>query len=132
VGYKACAEPFPAPIRAFDAIHLAAIVFIRGQGAIVRLASYDGRLVGLQGFLDPRVARGSVILFVAVYRKDEVYAEFDLPYLRQLVIVIVSRRSGEMRQQQQRAARSAIAAHLQGEARHSFRTNRQRDCFSRQ
>jgi predicted nucleic acid-binding protein len=39
-------EPFPAPVRTLDAIHLAAIVFIRAQGASVQLASYDERLVG--------------------------------------------------------------------------------------
>jgi predicted nucleic acid-binding protein len=39
-------EPFPAPVRTLDAIHLAAMVFIRTQGAIVHLASYDERLVG--------------------------------------------------------------------------------------
>ena len=39
-------EPFPAPVRTLDAIHLAAIEFIRSQGASVQLASYDERLVG--------------------------------------------------------------------------------------
>jgi predicted nucleic acid-binding protein len=39
-------EPFPIPVRALDAIHLAAIEFIRSQGASVQLASYDERLVG--------------------------------------------------------------------------------------
>jgi hypothetical protein len=39
-------EPFPAPVRTLDAIHLAAIEFIRTQGASVELASYDERLVG--------------------------------------------------------------------------------------
>jgi hypothetical protein len=38
-------EPFPAPVRTLDAIHLAAIEFIRTQGASVQLASYDERLV---------------------------------------------------------------------------------------
>jgi hypothetical protein len=41
-------EPFPIPIpvRTLDAIHLAAIEFIRSQGASVQLSSYDERLVG--------------------------------------------------------------------------------------
>jgi uncharacterized protein len=38
-------EPFPAAVRTLDAIHLAAIDFIRSQGASVQLASYDERLV---------------------------------------------------------------------------------------
>ncbi|MGH6682149.1 MAG: hypothetical protein ACREDL_25165, partial [Bradyrhizobium sp.] len=39
-------EPFPTPVSTLDAIHLAAIEFIRAQGADVQLASYDQRLVG--------------------------------------------------------------------------------------
>jgi hypothetical protein len=39
-------EPFPVPVRTLDAIHLAAIEFIRAQGQRVRLASYDDRLIG--------------------------------------------------------------------------------------
>jgi hypothetical protein len=39
-------EPFPIPVRTLDAIHLAAIEFIRSQGASLQLASYDERLVG--------------------------------------------------------------------------------------
>jgi predicted nucleic acid-binding protein len=39
-------EPFPAPVRTLDAIHLAAIEFIRSHGASLQLASYDERLVG--------------------------------------------------------------------------------------
>jgi hypothetical protein len=39
-------EPFPAPVRTLDAIHLAAIEFIRAQGVSVQLASYDERMVG--------------------------------------------------------------------------------------
>ncbi len=38
-------EPFPIPVRTLDAIHLAAIEFIRLQGPDIRLASYDDRLV---------------------------------------------------------------------------------------
>jgi predicted nucleic acid-binding protein len=39
-------DPFPAPVRTLDAIHLAAIEFIRAQGASVQLASYDERMLG--------------------------------------------------------------------------------------
>ena len=39
-------EPFPAPVRTLDAIHLAAIEFIRAQGMSLQLASYDERLFG--------------------------------------------------------------------------------------
>ena len=37
-------DPFPAPVRTLDALHLASIEFLRGQGQAVRLASYDRRL----------------------------------------------------------------------------------------
>ena len=39
-------EPCPIPVRTLDAIHMAAIEFIRSQGASLQLASYDERLVG--------------------------------------------------------------------------------------
>jgi hypothetical protein len=38
-------EPFPAPVRTLDALHLASIEFLRAQGQRVELASYDERLV---------------------------------------------------------------------------------------
>jgi predicted nucleic acid-binding protein len=38
-------EPFPAPVRTLDALHLASIEFLRGRGAAVELASYDERLL---------------------------------------------------------------------------------------
>ena len=38
-------RPFPAPVRTLDALHLATIDFIRGQGETVELASYDNRLL---------------------------------------------------------------------------------------
>jgi predicted nucleic acid-binding protein len=38
-------QPFPIPVRTLDAIHLAALEFIRAQKQSVRLASYDERLV---------------------------------------------------------------------------------------
>src|SRR6202008_3191795 len=39
-------EPFPTSVRTLGPIHLAAIEFIRSQGASVWLASCDERLVG--------------------------------------------------------------------------------------
>src|SRR6478752_10008901 len=44
-------DPFPVPVRTLDAIHLAAIEFIRTQGASLQLASYDERLVGVARLL---------------------------------------------------------------------------------
>ena len=44
-------DPFPAPVRTLDAIHLAAIEFIRAQGVSVQLASYDERMVGVARLL---------------------------------------------------------------------------------
>jgi hypothetical protein len=45
-------EPFPTPIRTFDALHLASIEFLRGVGQRPSLATYDRRLadaaVGLE------------------------------------------------------------------------------------
>ena len=38
-------EPFPAPVRTLDALHLASIEFLRGRGQKVELASYDDRLL---------------------------------------------------------------------------------------
>ena len=37
-------EPFPAPVRTLDAIHLASIAFLRARGADVALATYDERM----------------------------------------------------------------------------------------
>ncbi len=36
-------EPFPAPVRTFDALHLASIEFLRGLGQRPSLATYDRR-----------------------------------------------------------------------------------------
>jgi predicted nucleic acid-binding protein len=44
-------DPFPAPVRTLDAIHLAAIEFIRAQGARVQLASYDERMLNVARLL---------------------------------------------------------------------------------
>ena len=38
-------QPFPVPVRTLDAIHLAALEFIRAQKQSVQLASYDDRLI---------------------------------------------------------------------------------------
>lgn len=38
-------EPFPLPVRILDALHLAAIAFLRTHGQTIELASYDNRLV---------------------------------------------------------------------------------------
>lgn len=38
-------EPFPAPVRTLDALHLASIEFLRARGQAVELASYDDRLL---------------------------------------------------------------------------------------
>lgn len=36
--------PFPLPVRTLDALHLASMEFLRGQGQTLELASYDLRL----------------------------------------------------------------------------------------
>ncbi len=38
-------QPFPAPIRTLDSLHLATMAFLVDAGQIVQLASYDRRLV---------------------------------------------------------------------------------------
>jgi predicted nucleic acid-binding protein len=38
-------EPFPAPVRTLDALHLASIEFLRERGQRIELASYDDRLI---------------------------------------------------------------------------------------
>jgi hypothetical protein len=38
-------EPFPKPVRTLDALHVASMDFLRKQGQVIRLASYDGRLI---------------------------------------------------------------------------------------
>ena len=48
---KRALDPFPAPVRTLDAIHLAAIEFIRAQGANVQLASYDERMLSVARLL---------------------------------------------------------------------------------
>jgi uncharacterized protein len=36
-------EPFPKPVRALDALHLASTEFLRERHPAIRLATYDGR-----------------------------------------------------------------------------------------
>jgi predicted nucleic acid-binding protein len=38
-------EPFPVAVRTLDALHLATMDFLRGNGVPIELASYDGRLL---------------------------------------------------------------------------------------
>ena len=37
-------QPFPLPVRTLDALHLATMDFLRGQGLEIELATYDRRL----------------------------------------------------------------------------------------
>ncbi|MGH7334352.1 MAG: PIN domain-containing protein [Candidatus Rokuibacteriota bacterium] len=37
-------DPFRRPVRTLDALHLASMEFLRAQGQVVELASYDERL----------------------------------------------------------------------------------------
>lgn len=38
-------EPFPAPVRTLEALHLASLEFLRERGQAVSLASYDERMI---------------------------------------------------------------------------------------
>jgi len=49
-------EPFPAPVRTLDALHLASIEFLRGRGQAIELASYDDRLIVAAGELGIPIA----------------------------------------------------------------------------
>lgn len=49
-------EPFPAPVRTLDALHLASIDFLRERGQAIELASYDDRLVAAARRMDIPVA----------------------------------------------------------------------------
>ena len=49
-------EPFPAPVRTLDALHLATIEFLRGRGQAMALASYDERLIAAARALGIAVA----------------------------------------------------------------------------
>ena len=37
-------QPFARPLRTLDALHLATMVFLRGQGLVLTLATYDLRM----------------------------------------------------------------------------------------
>jgi predicted nucleic acid-binding protein len=37
-------EPFPIAVRTLHALHLATLIFVRGEGSTVHLATYDERL----------------------------------------------------------------------------------------
>jgi len=50
-------EPFAKSVRTLDALHLATIAFLRGQGQAVSLASYDERLLAAARNLKISVAR---------------------------------------------------------------------------
>ena len=50
-------EPFPAPVRTLDALHLASMEFLRRQGQQVTLASYDERFVAAAKRLKFAVAK---------------------------------------------------------------------------
>lgn len=45
-------EPFPVPVRTLDALHLASVEFLRGEGQRVELASYDERMLAAARALD--------------------------------------------------------------------------------
>jgi hypothetical protein len=38
-------EPFPAPVRTLDALHLASLEFLRNNGQTIELASYDEKMI---------------------------------------------------------------------------------------
>lgn len=38
-------QPFPAPVRTLDALHLASVSFLREHGRDVRLATYDKQMM---------------------------------------------------------------------------------------
>lgn len=48
-------DPFPTPVRTLDALHLSSLLFLQEQGARIRLASYDGRMVEAARALDVQV-----------------------------------------------------------------------------
>jgi predicted nucleic acid-binding protein len=49
-------EPFPAPVRTLDALHLASADFLRHQGLPVQVASYDDRFMELARRLEFTIA----------------------------------------------------------------------------
>lgn len=49
-------QPFPLPVRTLDALHLATMDFLRGQGQTLELATYDQRLAKAAQVLGFRLA----------------------------------------------------------------------------
>ena len=49
-------EPFPAPVRTLDALHLASVDYLRRHGQRPVLASYDNRLVAAARAMDVPIA----------------------------------------------------------------------------
>jgi len=45
-------EPFPLAVRTLDALHLATIEYLRGEGQMIELASFDRRLLAAARALD--------------------------------------------------------------------------------
>ena len=50
-------DPWPTTIRTLDALHLATVEHLRGQGGSVELASYDNRLIAAARALGISVAQ---------------------------------------------------------------------------
>jgi predicted nucleic acid-binding protein len=44
VGAARAIEPFPIAVRTLDALHLSTLLFVRGEGSAMKLATYDERL----------------------------------------------------------------------------------------
>lgn len=49
-------EPFPIPLRTLDALHLATVEFLRGEGHVLELASYDTRFIAAAKALGVKIA----------------------------------------------------------------------------
>lgn len=49
-------EPFPAPVRTLDALHLASVEFLRSRGQSLELATYDERLIAAARAMGVRLA----------------------------------------------------------------------------
>lgn len=50
-------EPFPATVRTLDALHLASVDFLRGQGVKLELATYDDRMAAAARAMQVRLAK---------------------------------------------------------------------------
>jgi uncharacterized protein len=51
-------EPFPIAVRTLDALHLATLLFVRGEGSAMKLATYDDRLAEAAVKLDVSLWEG--------------------------------------------------------------------------